>query len=86
MMRAGCHWAVAYPASKRPTGVKDGAAMFIGRFTHGPNDIRVFGRGIGMKYLPGRDDATEADIRRRPWKEKWPRYVRVHYRPDCHAW
>jgi hypothetical protein len=32
-----------------------------------------------MKHQPGRDDATSADIARRPWKETWPRYIRVHH-------
>lgn len=77
--RAGCHWAVAYPTSKRPSGVKDDAVIFIARLTHDPNDIRIFGRAIGMKHEPGRDDATPADIALRPWKEKWPRYIRVHH-------
>lgn len=77
--RAGCHWAVAYPASKRPTGVHDGTVIFIGRLTEGPNDIRVFGRAIAMRHVPGRDDATPADIALRPWKKTWPRYVRVHH-------
>lgn len=77
--RAGCHWAVAYPASKRPSGVMDDAIIFIARLTENPNDIRIFGRALGMKHQPGRDDATEADIVRRPWKSKWPRYVRLHH-------
>jgi hypothetical protein len=76
---AGCHWAVAYPATKRPIGVKDGALMFIGRLTKDPNDIRVFGRAIGMRYVRERDDATDGDKALRPWKEKWPRYIRVHH-------
>lgn len=75
---AGCHWAVCYPANKRPRSVKDGAVLFLGRMMRDPNDIRVFGRAIGMAHLPGRDDATSADIAERPWKEDWPRYVRVH--------
>lgn len=79
IQRSGCHWAVAYPNKKRPTGVSDGALMFIGRLTKGPDDIRVFGRAIGMRYEPGRDDATAADIALRPWKKIWPRYVRVHH-------
>ena len=75
---AGCHWAVAYPANRRPRGVKDGAVMFIARLTD-ERDTRVFGRAIGMKHQPGRDDATAEDIERRWWKEKWPRYIRVHH-------
>lgn len=79
----GCHWAVAYPSSKRPVGVKDGAVVFIARLTRDPNnvhpnDIHIFGRAIGMKHQPGRDDATAADIALRPWKEVWSRYIRVH--------
>jgi hypothetical protein len=77
--RAGCHWAVAYPAAKRPSGVQDDAVIFIARLTRDPNDIRIFGRAVGMKHQPGRDDATSADIARRPWKETWPRYIRVHH-------
>lgn len=75
----GCHWAVAYPASRRPSGVKDDAVIFIARLTQGPNDMRIFGRAIGMKHKPGRDDATEEDIALRPWKKTWPRYIRVHH-------
>ena len=76
---SGCHWAACYPRAKRPTGVRDGAVIFMGRLTQYPDDIRIFGRAIGMKYEPGRDDATDADKERRSWKENWPRYIRVHH-------
>ncbi len=78
--RAGCHWALAYPAggNRRPTGVRDGAVMFISRLVKGP-DIRIFGRAVAMKHEAGRDDATPADIERRSWKARWPRYIRVHH-------
>jgi HKD family nuclease len=76
--RAGCHWAVAYPASKRPRSVKDGAVMFIARLVRDPHDIHIFGRAIGMKHIEGRDDATSQEISERPWKEVWPRYIRLH--------
>lgn len=76
---AGCHWAVSYPAKKRPRSVKDGARIFIARLTRNPNDIVVFGRAIGLAYVSGRDDATPGDIVLRPWKEQWSRYVRVHH-------
>lgn len=77
---AGCHWALAYPAAggRRPTGVQDGAVMFISRLVKGP-DIRVFGRAIALKHEQGRDEATLADIERRPWKSRWPLYIRVHH-------
>ena len=76
---SGCHWAATYPATKRPRAVKDGAVIFMARLTHEPNDIRVFGRAIGMRYLEGRDDATPADIARRAWKADFSRYIRVHH-------
>ncbi len=79
VQRAGCHWAVAYPASKRPTGVEDGALIFVGRLTEGPDDIRIFGRSIGMRHVRRRDDATPEDIALRSWKQTWPRYIRVHH-------
>lgn len=78
--RAGCHEVLAYPASKRPTGVKDDALMFIARLTEEPpNDIRVFGRAIALRHEPERDDATAEDIARRGWRGKWSRYIRVHH-------
>ena len=51
--------------------------MFISRLVKGP-DIRVYGRAIAMKHQKGRDDATQADIQLRPWKTRWPRYIRIH--------
>ncbi len=70
--RAGCHWALGYPITKRPRSVRDGAIMFMGRLVKEPNDTLIFGRAIGMKYIEGRDDATDADIAfpDREWKEK----------------
>ena len=67
LQRAGCHWAVAYPADRRPRIVRDGDVMFISRLTDEP-DTRIFGRAIALKYVPGRDDATDADIADRAWK------------------
>lgn len=77
--RSGCHWACTYPKNKRPRRVQDGAVMFMGRLVENPHDILIYGRAVGMRYEPGRDDATAADIRRRSWKDRWPHYVRVHH-------
>jgi hypothetical protein len=77
--RAGCHWALAYPAKQRPRIVNDGDLMYIARMTRDPNDMRIFGRAIGMRHQPGRDDASAADIAVRPYKAQWSRYVRVHH-------
>ncbi len=75
---AGCHWACSYPPTKIPRQVRDGAVMFMGRLMDQPKDTLIFGRAIGLQYTAGRDDATPADIERRDWKAKWPRYIRVH--------
>jgi hypothetical protein len=32
-----------------------------------------------MHHVPGRDDASENEIKLREWKQKWPHYVRVHH-------
>ncbi|ADZ70453.1 phospholipase D family protein [Polymorphum gilvum] len=80
--RANCHRLLAYPAAKRPTGVREGAVMYIGRLTRDPNgknDIHVFGRAIAVRHEPGRDDATDKEIARQPWLATWPRFVRVHH-------
>lgn len=77
--RSGCHWAVCYPKTKRPRRVNDNAVIYIGRMTGNPNDIRIFGRAIGIGFVEGRDDATPEDISRRNWKYRWSRYIRVHH-------
>lgn len=43
---------VSFPANKRPTGIRDNAVVFFGRFTDEP-DIRVFGHAIAEKYQKG---------------------------------
>ena len=77
--RSGSHWACTYPSGRRPRSVRDGATMFMGRLTKDPHQILIYGRATGMRYKEGRDDATEAEIAKRPWKAKWPHYVRVHH-------
>ena len=52
--------------------------MFMARLVKHSTEILIFGRGIGMQYVEGRDDASPSDIEKRPWKAKWSRYVRVH--------
>ena len=79
LVSSGCHWALAYPADRRPRNVKDGSEMFIGRLTYDPADIVIFGRATGMRHVEGRDDATTAEIAVRGWKAIWPLYVRVHH-------
>lgn len=76
---SGCHWVVCYSSNKgHPRQVKDGDTVFMGRFTKSPNDIRIFGWAKGIAHVDGRDDATPEEIRRRPWKKEYSRYIRVH--------
>ena len=72
----GCHWAACY--SRRPRQVKDGDVVFMGRLVSNRNDTIVFGRAIGKEYKVGYDDATDADIVFRPWKQTYPHYIRVY--------
>ena len=77
-LSGGRNWAATYPRGKRPRAVRDGALIYIARFTKDPNDLRIYGRAIGMRHVEGRDDATTEEIELRPWKKDWPHYVRVH--------
>jgi hypothetical protein len=77
--RSGCHWACTYPRNKRPRRVEDGAVLFMGRLMENPKDIIVYGRAIGLRHVPGRDEASAAEIALRGWKATWPIYVRVHH-------
>lgn len=79
--RSGCHWACTYPRDKRPRRVRDGDIMLMARMVHSPKDYRVFGWGIASEHKPSFDDATTAEIMKRPFKERWPHYIRVH---DAH--
>lgn len=77
--RSGCHWACTYPADKRPRAVQDGDTIFVARLVKAPNDTIIFGRVIGREHREGHDDATPQEIAVRPFKEKWPHYIRVHH-------
>jgi hypothetical protein len=75
---SGCHWACTYPKTKRPRQVRDGAVMFMGRLVENPQDTIIYGRAIALAHVPGRDEASPAEIKKRGWKQKWSLYVRVH--------
>jgi hypothetical protein len=77
LVRSGCHWTCAYPKGKRPRQVEDGSVIFMGRLVRDKDDIVVFGRAIGLRHEPGRDDASPEEIAQRRWKRSWPHYVRV---------
>jgi hypothetical protein len=76
--RSGSHWACSYPDGKRPSSIRDGDVMFLARMV--PEDIMVYGRALAFAHVRGQDDATPADIERRPWKEHWRHYIRIRDR------
>jgi hypothetical protein len=79
LARTGAHWAGTYPAGRRPRSVRDGDRMFMAQLVarRGVGDILVFGRATARAHVEGRDDASAADLALRPWKRRWPHYVRV---------
>jgi hypothetical protein len=77
--RSGAHWTCCYPRGKRPRAVRDGATLFHGRLVRGPDDILVVGRATALAHVDGRDDASMAEIGVRPWRERWPHYIRNHH-------
>jgi hypothetical protein len=76
--RSGCHWACSYPTNKSPRNVKEGALIFMGRLVSNPNDIMIYGYAIGHSFKEKRDKASPAEIKKRPWKSNWSKYIRVH--------
>ena len=78
--RTGAHWGGSYPAGRRPRGVREGDRIFQARLVTlagGMADILVFGRAVALAYVERRDDASEDDLAQRPWKRRWPHYIRV---------
>jgi hypothetical protein len=72
----GCNWACTYPEPKPPRQVEDGDVIFMARMV--ADDMLIFGKAIGRRHRDDEDMASKAEIKARPWKADWPRYVRVH--------
>lgn len=75
--RALCHYACGFPLKKQPQQVNEGDVIFMARMTENPYDYSIFGKAIALKYTEGRDRASKQEIAERPWKQKWPIYLRV---------
>ncbi len=65
--RSNCHRVLAYPDNRRPRSVKEGAIMFIARFTSKPGDIRIFGRAIARKYVVDPEKSVSGGRKRQRW-------------------
>ena len=76
---SGSHWACTYPLGRRPRAVQDDAVMFMARLVGNPVDSMIYGRARGLHHQDRYDDATAYDRQLRPWKDKWPHYIRVHH-------
>ena len=63
--------------SRRPTGVKDGAVMFLSWLVQEPNGILIFGRAIAHAHVPGRDETTAEEILEKDWKKDWRFKIRL---------
>ncbi len=77
VIRSGCHWAATYPKGRIPRSVSTNARIYFAGLVKGPNDIMIFGRAVGHPHKPGRDDATTREIKKRPFKGKYPHYIRT---------
>jgi phospholipase D-like protein len=72
----GSHWACTY--GTRPHQPNDGDIVYFARMVKEGSDHRIYGRGIALKYVAGRDEATKSEIDERDWKKNWPYYIRIH--------
>ena len=72
-----CHYACTFPLKKKPRQVDEGDIIFMACMTKKPRDYAIFGRAIALKYTEGRDEASEQEIKDKPWKAEWPIYLRV---------
>lgn len=74
---AAQHYRYACFYSTRPSGVKDGAVMFLSRLVEQPNDILIFGRALAQAHVPGKDETTAAEILEKEWKQRWCFKIRL---------
>jgi len=75
--RSLCHYACGFSMSKRPVQINDNDVIYLARITTEPDDYAIFGKGLAIKHVNGRDSATLNEINERGWKKKWPLYLRL---------
>jgi hypothetical protein len=49
IIESGCHYACCYPEKRRPRKERAGDTIFLGRFTHSPDDTLIYGRAIALR-------------------------------------
>jgi hypothetical protein len=72
-----CHYAVGFSISKTPRQINDGDIIYMSRMTERPNNYAIFGKAEAIKFVDGRDEATENEKNERRWKRGWSLYLRV---------
>ena len=75
--RALCHYACGFSESKKPRQINDGDIIYMARMTENPRDYAIFGKAEAIKFVDDRDRASKLEIQQRPWKAKWPIYLRL---------
>lgn len=75
--RALCHYACGFSINKKPRQIKDGDIIYMARMTYDPSDYAIFGKAEAIGFVDGRDQANKIEIEQRPWKSKWPIYLRI---------
>lgn len=74
---AGCHYACTYP--KHPWQQGPGDVIYMAHMVGDDDDIMIHGRALVVRrHDRTLDIASASELVVRPWKEKWPYYVRVH--------
>lgn len=75
--RALCHYACGFSQNKKPRQIQQGDIIYFARMTYDPLNYAIFGKAEAIKFKDVRDEATELEIKERPWKKDWPIYLRV---------
>ena len=78
IQRAESHCVAGFSENRKPIVFHKDDIIFMGRMVKEPNDYIIFGRGIvACEFQLTRDHATLEDIKRCPFREKWPFYLRL---------
>jgi hypothetical protein len=75
--RALCHYSCGFSINKKPKQIQEGDIIYMARLTAFPHDYAIFGKAVARKFVESRDKATPKEILERPWKKKYPIYLRV---------
>jgi len=75
--RALCHYACGFSIKKKPRQINNDDIIYLARMTYDPYDYAIFGRAEAIKFVEGRDIASEYEKKERTWKNDYPVYLRL---------